>query len=119
MRSSPVFPQIHLRINLAPGFAFGPGKAELLERIADTGSISAAARQMRMSYKRAWHLVDDMNRSFGQPVVETIAGGARGGGANLTECGKRAAKAYRSLQNKVRVSAARELATLTKYAAHS
>jgi len=117
MKLQPVFPQIHLRINLGPGSAFGPGKAELLERIADTGSISAAARQMRMSYKRAWQLVDDMNRSFGHPVIETAAGGAHGGGANLTEYGKRIATTYRSLQKKVRLSATRELAALAKCAA--
>jgi molybdate transport system regulatory protein len=114
MASKPAFPHMHLRVNFGPACAFGPGKAELLERIADTGSISAAARQMRMSYKRAWQLVDDMNRSFGRPLIETAAGGRHGGGANLTECGKRVAHAYRSLQKKVHVSATRELAALAK-----
>jgi molybdate transport system regulatory protein len=111
------FPQIHIRINLQLGFAFGPGKAELLENIAATGSISAAARQMRMSYKRAWQLVDDMNRSFNQPVINTIAGGAHGGGATLTDCGKRVVKAYRSMQKKIKLSATRDLAALARYAA--
>ena len=83
------------------------------------GSISAAARQMRMSYKRAWQLVDDMNRSFGQPLINTIAGGARGGGANLTTCGKGVVRAYRNLQKKILLSTTRELAALAKYAAHS
>jgi molybdate transport system regulatory protein len=91
----------------------------LLEKIAATGSISAAARQMRMSYKRAWQLVDDMNRSFGRPLINTVAGGAHGGGANLTACGKRVVKTYRSLQEKVRLSATRELAALGRYAALS
>jgi molybdate transport system regulatory protein len=116
MNSRAPFPQIHLRITLRPGSAFGPGKAELLEKIAATGSISAAARQMRMSYKRAWQLVDDMNRSFHRPVIDTVAGGARGGGANLTDCGKRVVKTYRSLQKKIQTSSTRELAALARYA---
>jgi molybdate transport system regulatory protein len=116
MNSPAPFPQIHLRITLRPGSAFGPGKAELLEKIAATGSISAAARQMHMSYKRAWQLVDDMNRSFSQPVVNTLAGGARGGGANLTDRGKRVVEVYRNLQKKIELSATRELAALASYA---
>jgi len=116
-RRSP--PQLHLRITLQPGSAFGPGKAELLERIAATGSISAAARQMRMSYKRAWQLVDDMNRSFRQPVIDTLAGGARGGGATLTSSGEGVVEAYRKLQKKVQLSTTRELAALVRYAARS
>jgi molybdate transport system regulatory protein len=109
---------MHVRVNLGPGVAFGPGKADLLEKIAETGSISAAARQMRMSYKRAWQLVDDMNRSFGAPLINTAAGGARGGGASLTDRGRRVAKTYRRLQAKVQLAAARELAALATHAAN-
>jgi len=117
MNSRPPFPQVHIRINLGADFAFGPGKAELLEKIAGTGSISAAAREMRMSYKRAWQLVDAMNRSFSHPVINAAPGGARGGGAGLTDCGKRVVKTYRSLQKKVQLSTTRELAALARCAA--
>ena len=91
-------------------------KADLADHIADTGSISAAARQMRMSYKRAWQLVDDMNRAFNS-LVDTTAGGARGGGASLTQYGKKVAATYRRLQGKVQLAAKRELTVLAKHAA--
>ena len=68
--------------------AFGPGKADLLERIAAEGSISKAAKSMEMSYSRAWQLVDAMNQSFRKPLVESTAGGRKGGGATLTAMGK-------------------------------
>lgn len=65
----------------------GPGKAELLERIRETGSIAAAGRQMDMSYKRAWMLVEEMNAAFRNPLVSSTRGGPGGGGATLTEAG--------------------------------
>lgn len=74
---------------------------------------------MRMSYKRAWQLVDDMNHCFGRPVIDTIAGGMRGGGATLTSSGKGIVEAYRSLQKKVQLCATRELAALARYTARS
>jgi molybdate transport system regulatory protein len=77
--------------------AIGPGKADLLEAIAASGSISAAARQMRMSYRRAWILVDTMNTCFASPLVVTEKGGADGGGATLTTLGKRVLRRYRAL----------------------
>jgi molybdate transport system regulatory protein len=117
MNPAPPLPRIQVRVILAPGAVFGPGKADLLDHIADTGSISAAARQMRMSYKRAWQLVDDMNRAFNSPLVETSAGGAHGGGASLTQYGKKVAATYRRLQGKVQLAAMRELATLARHAA--
>ena len=73
----------------------GPGKADLLDAIAATGSISAAAREMGMSYRRAWMLVDTMNACFRLPLVETVKGGADGGGATLTATGWTALRAYR------------------------
>ena len=97
--------------------AFGPGKADLLEHIAATGSISAAARRMRMSYKRAWQLVDDMNGYFNAPLVTTAAGGASGGGAALTPTGTRVLAAYRALQQRATTATKRELALLTRLAA--
>ena len=68
---------------------FGPGKAQLLERIEAAGSIAAAARTMGMSYRRAWLMVAGMNRCFAEAVVETSHGGRRGGGARVTETGRR------------------------------
>jgi len=77
--------------------AMGPGKAELLDAIERTGSISAAAREMGMSYRRAWLLVDTMNRAFAEPLVETHPGGGKQAGASLTEAGKRVREDYEAL----------------------
>lgn len=76
----------------------GPGKADLLERIKETGSIAAAGRRMSMSYKRAWMLVEDLNRAFREPLVESSRGGASGGGARLTEAGEAVLANYRKLE---------------------
>lgn len=87
--------QFRLRITKGADIAVGPGKIDLLEAIAKTGSITAAARKLRMSYRRAWLLVDTMNRCFKDPVVAAAVGGKRGGGAQLTAAGKRAVRHYR------------------------
>jgi len=87
-----------LRIMLGDDIAVGPGKVDLLEAIDATGSISAAARSLGMSYRRAWLLIDTMNRCFRQPVIDAEAGGPRGGGARLTPTGKRIALHYRRAQ---------------------
>ena len=108
--------QLHVRVKLGAASAFGPGKAELLERIAATGSISAAARAMRMSYKRAWQLVDDMNRSFRAPLVTTAAGGIKGGGAELTSVGRTVLSSYRDIQQLAAAASRGKLATLTRLA---
>ena len=79
-------PQI--RIMFRKAIAMGPGKAELLRAIEASGSISAAARALGMSYRRAWLLVDTMNQCFKSPVVETLTGGEKGGGARVTELGQ-------------------------------
>lgn len=76
----------------------GPGKAELLEHIRDTGSISAAARRMKMSYRRAWLLVEAMNKCFRQPLVESSKGGVHGGGAQLTSLGEEVLTRYRAME---------------------
>ena len=93
-----------LRILGERAAAIGPGKAELIERIGETGSISAAAREMRMSYRRAWQLVEALNHDFREPVVETATGGRRGGGARVTPFGRRIAGLYREME--ARASAA-------------
>jgi molybdate transport system regulatory protein len=80
--------------------AMGPGKAELILRIGQTGSISAAARAMGMSYRRAWQLVEALNEAYRQPVVTTAIGGARGGGARVTELGERVLALYRAMEEK-------------------
>ncbi|HSE11295.1 MAG TPA: LysR family transcriptional regulator [Rudaea sp.] len=118
MKRRASLPPVRIRVNLGVA-AFGPGKADLLEKIGETGSISAAARQMRMSYKRAWQLVDEMNRMFTQPLIEASPGGAHGGGAALTALGARIAAAYRSIQKKVPVAVRRELAVLARHAARA
>jgi len=110
-------PYLQLRVKFGPNAAFGPGKADLLEHIAATGSISAAARRMRMSYKRAWQLVDDMNGYFRAPLVETAAGGSAGGGAQLSATGTRVLAAYRKLQHTAATAARRELALFARLAA--
>jgi molybdate transport system regulatory protein len=98
--------RLKLTLVLASGARIGPGKAALLESVRDTGSISAAARAMGMDYKRAWLLVDSLNRAFATPAVERTAGGPRGGGATLTAFGEELLARYRRLQG-----AAAELAT--------
>jgi len=86
--------------------AIGPGKAELLEAIDRTGSISAAGRAMSMSYRRAWSLVDTMNRCWSEPVVQTMVGGGTKGGARLTAFGTRLLGAYRELESRLTEAAA-------------
>ncbi len=86
--------------------AMGPGKAELLDAIDREGSISGAGRAMGMSYRRAWMLVDTMNRCWTEPVVETAVGGGAKGGARLTAFGRRLLKAYRDLDARLMAAAA-------------
>lgn len=90
--------QLKIRITFGDRGMMGPGKADLLEGIAETGSISAAGRRMGMSYKRAWSLVETMNAMFAAPLVEATRGGAAGGGAHLTEAGAAILAEYRALQ---------------------
>ena len=90
--------QLSIRIDLASGGRIGPGKVALLEAISRTGSISAAGRAMKMSYRRAWQLVEDLNRNVGTAVVETAAGGAGGGGARLTAAGRTLVQRYRAVE---------------------
>jgi molybdate transport system regulatory protein len=87
-----------IRILVGSEIAIGPGKAQLLEAIVKRASISAAARELNMSYRRAWMLVDTMNRCFKQLVVTTSAGGARGGGAQLTVFGENVLYCYRRME---------------------
>jgi len=78
--------------------AFGPGKADLLALVAETGSIGEAAKRMKMSYMRAWSLIQTMNACFKQPVIEATRGGDQRGGAELTETGRRVLALYRKME---------------------
>jgi molybdate transport system regulatory protein len=91
---------LKLRIEFPEHRKIGPGKIELLERIGRTGSISAAAREMDMSYRRAWLLVDEIGKLFKRPLLTTAAGGAKGGGAELTEFGREVIEAFRRIEER-------------------
>ena len=88
-----------IRVDFGAKGRLGPGKTQLLELIGETGSISGAARRMEMSYRRAWLLVDELNELFGKPVVETMAGGAGGGGATVTDFGRQVVRAFREMES--------------------
>lgn len=98
MSADPHAPQVKLRILFGAQAMLGPGKVMLLELIRDKGSISAAGREMGMSYKRAWLLVEEMNAAFRQPLVDSARGGAGGGGALVTEAGQAVIAAYRGFE---------------------
>src|SRR5262247_303420 len=101
---------VRLRITLRQGVAFGPGKAQLLEGIRDTGSIAAAGRRMRMSYSRAWGLVEQMNSEFRAPLVFSAKGGAKHGGATLTNLGLDVLARYRRMEGAAARAVAVDLA---------
>lgn len=103
-----------LRVLLGKSIAIGPGKAELLNLIETTGSISAAAREMGMSYRRAWNLVDTMNHTFRKPVVNAATGGKGGGGAALTIFGREVLCRYQKMEDKALKSVATEMNEFTE-----
>jgi molybdate transport system regulatory protein len=109
------YPGLTLRILAGAVPAMGPGKARLLSLIESTGSISAAAREMGMSYRRAWQLVDALNASFSEPLVMTAVGGKRGGGAVVTDFGRRMVEEYHRMESKASATIAADLA---KYTGH-
>jgi len=94
-------PELRPRFRITNGstIAFGPGKADLLERIAETGSIGAGAARLGMSYMRAWSLIQQMNQCFKQPVIKSARGGHARGGAELTPAGRRILALYRQMEN--------------------
>jgi molybdate transport system regulatory protein len=108
--------RVHFRLRLTKGdqIALGPGKIDLLEAIARAGSITAAAKTLGMSYRRAWLLVDTMNRCFRDPVVEAEAGGERGGGTRLTALGDEVVRRYRASERLAEKAAAAELRALRR-----
>lgn len=113
-RAPAAVPKPRLRILLGATIAIGPGKADLLEAIDRCGSISAAARELGMSYRRAWQLTDVMNRSFREKLIEAGTGGARGGGARLTSLGREVLARYRAMEEKAAKSIAAEVRSFRK-----
>ena len=109
-------PTLKFRIRITRGddIAVGPGKIALLEAIIDSGSITAAAKQLGMSYRRAWLLVDAMNRSFSSPVVETAKGGPFGGRTVVTTLGEEVIRRYRTIETLAGTASRNEIASLLK-----
>lgn len=105
-------PRLTLRLTFGDRAMLGPGKAELLTRIRDTGSISAAGREMGMSYKRAWSLVEEMNAAWRDPLVISARGGAGGGGAQLTATGATVLALYRAVETAALTGGAEAMAAL-------
>jgi molybdate transport system regulatory protein len=108
-----------IRILIGAVVAIGPGRADLLQAIARTGSISAAARDMRMSYRRAWLLVEAVNAAFRSPLVETLTGGQGGGGARITGLGEEVLRRYRAMESRAARSVAPDLRRLARFIAGS
>jgi molybdate transport system regulatory protein len=105
-------PSLSVRIDLDSEGRIGPGKIQLLENIHATGSISAAGRAMEMSYKRAWDLVDELNKICGQAAVERQTGGKNGGGAMLTPFGLSLVERYRKIERAATTAARKQLMAL-------
>ncbi len=111
-RGAPVA-RFRMRVMSGESIAIGPGKIELLESIRDTRSITAAAKAMGMSYRRAWMLVDEVNRSLKKPAVASAIGGDRGGGSELTTVGELVVRTYRKIESDANAACAKDIATLT------
>ncbi len=106
--------RVTIRIDFESGLALGPGKIRLLEQVDETGSIRGAASGMKMSYRRAWLLLQATEAIFGEPLVETVTGGQRGGGARLTVLGRKVIDHYRSVERSVEGASTRSVAALSK-----
>lgn len=109
MATAPLECRLRVRLVLGRSIAIGPGKADLLAAIAETGSIAAAGRSMGMSYKKAWYLIDTMNRCFREPLVVASKGGSGRGGAQLTAMGARVLELYRSIESQAAKTAQHDL----------
>jgi molybdate transport system regulatory protein len=116
--AAPPGDRLSIRLDLASGARIGPGKVAVLEEIARSGSISAAGRVLRMSYRRTWELVEDLNRTLGVPVVEAAAGGSGGGGAVLTPAGKAIVERYRAIELDTALAARKHLQILGRVCAN-
>jgi molybdate transport system regulatory protein len=107
---------VRFRVDLSRNCSIGIGKIELLEAIVRTGSISKAAREIGMSYRRAWLLVEDMKVNLDEAVVESNTGGVRGGGASVTAFGKQMIASYRKLETELQGLAKAHLGELVSHA---
>lgn len=107
-------PQLRLRMRVMAGdvIAIGPGKVALLEAIAVTGSLTGAAKHLGMSYRRAWVLLDELNRSLRTPAVASAKGGEGGGGSELTDCGRELVALYRLIEDGARLACAADIRRL-------
>jgi molybdate transport system regulatory protein len=105
-------PTVRYRLDFADACSVGPGKIELLEHIRKSGSLSQAGREIGMSYRRAWLLLDSLNTSFREPVVATNVGGKSGGGATLTEFGACLVDTYRQLEGEFNTTASKRFASI-------
>jgi molybdate transport system regulatory protein len=103
-------PRAVIKFEFGKGLRLGAGKIRLLELVGETGSIAAAAREMKMSYRRAWLLIEELNNIFGQPVLQTAAGGSGGGGAKITPHGQKVIRVFRELQTEADALVARKFA---------
>ena len=109
-------PAVRFRIDFGRHEAVGPGKIALLEHIGSSGSLSQAARELRMSYRRAWQLLDSLNGGFAKPVAATVRGGRAGGGATLTPFGRALIRVYREFDAEVQARAARRFRAIVSQA---
>lgn len=115
-RSPRARPEVRFRMRIRTGdaVALGPGKVDLLEAVREHGSISAAARSLDMSYRRAWLLIDELNRSLKSPATHSEQGGQSGGGCTLTPVGETIIRLYRDVEEVARRSCAKQIAELTR-----
>jgi molybdate transport system regulatory protein len=106
---------LRLRVVLAPGVALGPGKADLLAAVAETGSLTAASKRMGMSYRRAWLLIEELNAIFSEPLVKARKGGRGGGGsAELTHWGREVLDRYRKMVKRADAAIEKDMRALKK-----
>ncbi len=109
-------PAVRFRIDFGPQQAVGPGKIALLEHIGSSGSLSRAARELRMSYRRAWQLLESLNHGFAKPVAATVRGGRAGGGATLTPFGRELIQVYRKFDAEIQARAVRRFRPIASQA---
>jgi molybdate transport system regulatory protein len=114
----PAEQRLTIRLDLGAGIRVGPGKIALLEAVDAEGSISGAGRKLKMSYKRAWDLIEDLNKSFGGPLVSKAPGGSNGGGAQLTDGGRALVKHYRAIEKSSHDAAKTSLRAVKKLLQH-
>ena len=105
---------LHLRLDFGGERSLGPGKVRLLELIDETGSISAAGRALKMSYRQAWLLIDELNRMFREPLVTSQIGGGGGGGAALTKAGVSVIRHYRDMERRATGASSTDIRTLKR-----